>query len=298
MSLLARRPAAVDYAPEPPRPLPPGSVIHIPGRGEFFVRDSGGDRPAVLLLHGWMFASDSNWWPVYDDLSGAGLRVLALDHRGHGRGLRTTEPFTLRACAQDAAALVEHLGCAPVTALGYSMGGPIAELLARDRPDLVRGLVLCATAQDWRGPWMKAYWRTMAGIRLALGLFPIRSWEMLLKGTRIERGPLRTWLAAELTRGSSVDIAEAGRELGRYDAGPWIQELRGLPSAVVVTSRDRSVPPAKQRELAEALRAQVFEVDGDHLAVAVHPDRFRPVLVRALEAVGASSGATPSAAPG
>jgi 3-oxoadipate enol-lactonase len=269
--------------------MPPGYVIHVPGRGEFFVRDSGGNGPCALLLHGWMFASDSNWWPVYDDLIRAGLRVLALDHRGHGRGLRTTEPFTLEACAQDAAGVVEHLGCGPVTAAGYSMGGPIAELLARDRPELVRGLVLCATAEDWQGPGMAAYWKTMAATRLLLGLFPVGAWELLLKGTKIEQGPYRTWISAELTRGSSVDIAEAGRELSRFDAGPWIERLSRLPSAVVVTARDRSVPPAKQRRLAKRLGARTFEVDGDHLVVATRPERFVPALLQALEAVGASA---------
>ena len=41
-------------APVPPY-LPPGRVINLPGRGEVFVRDSGGapSDPAVLLLHGW-----------------------------------------------------------------------------------------------------------------------------------------------------------------------------------------------------------------------------------------------------
>ena len=85
------------HAPEPPLPLPPGRIVHVPGRGEMFLRDTGGDGPPVLLLHGWMFPSDLNWFPVYAALQDAGLRVLAVDHRGHGRGLRTTEPFSLEA---------------------------------------------------------------------------------------------------------------------------------------------------------------------------------------------------------
>ena len=39
-------------APVPPRPLPPGRTVLVPGRGEFFVRDSGGDGTPVLLVHG------------------------------------------------------------------------------------------------------------------------------------------------------------------------------------------------------------------------------------------------------
>ena len=92
--------------PDPPVELPQGCVVHVPGVGELFVRDSGGDGPPLLLLHGWMFPSDLNWFRAYGPLSDAGYRVLAIDHRGHGRGLRTPEPFSLPACAADAAAVV------------------------------------------------------------------------------------------------------------------------------------------------------------------------------------------------
>ena len=152
-----------NWVPEPPIALPRGAIIHVPGRGEMFLRDSGGDGPPVLLLHGWMFSADLNWYRAYDALIDAGYRVLAVDHRGHGRGLRTPEPFTLKDCADDAAALLAHLKVQPVMAVGYSMGGPIASLLARDHPQLVAGLVLGATSMDWSGPRMKAFWRTMAG---------------------------------------------------------------------------------------------------------------------------------------
>jgi pimeloyl-ACP methyl ester carboxylesterase len=281
-----------DAAPEPPVALPPGRTVLLPGRGEVFVRDTGGDGPPVLLLHGWMFAADLNWWPVYDALRDAGHRVLAIDHRGHGRGLRSPQHFTLERCAADAAGLVAQLGCGPVVAAGYSMGGPIAQLMARDHAEHVRGLVLCATAQDWSDPHMKAFWRTMAGLRLTLNAFPLAAWTALLRTAGLPPSPQRTWTAAELSRGSSRDIAEAGRELSRYDARPWLSGL-DLPAAVVLTSRDRSVPPHKQRALAVALRASVHEVPADHMAVVTDRDRFRAALLAALEAVGGATHTSP-----
>ena len=244
-------------------------------------------RPPVLLLHGWMFPSDLNWHPVYDALRDAGLRVLAMDHRGHGRGLRTQKPFSLRDCADDAAAMVAHLGVGPVTAVGYSMGGPVAALMARHHPEAVRGIVLCATSRDWKGKRMSVIWKTMGSLRFWLGLAPTQAWELLLTSTRMPVGPHRAWVAAELSRGSSIDIAEAGRELSRYDARPWLGELRGLPAAVVVTARDRSVPPRKQRLLAEGLGASVHEIKADHMAVVSHQAQFRRVLLEALDSVGA-----------
>jgi 3-oxoadipate enol-lactonase len=274
------------FAPEPPAELPPGRLIHVPGRGEFFIRDSGGDGPALLLLHGWMFQSDLNWFRTYGPLTDAGYRVLAIDHRGHGRGLRTPQRFALSECAADAAAVVRELGCGPVIAVGYSMGGPIAQLMARDHRDTVNALVLCATAPDWTEKYMRRLWKAMGALRLVLNLFPTSAWRGALRYGGFKDTPTTTWIASELSRGSSRDIAEAGRELGRFDSRPWLATLT-VPAAVVVTARDTDVPPRKQRELAERLGAQRFEDDGGHDSVVVRGAKFAAVLIDALAAVRA-----------
>ena len=281
---MARAGEGPPAAPDPPVDLPEGRVVRVRGLGELFVRDTDGSGPPVLLLHGWMFPSDLNWWRTYGPLAAAGYRVLALDARGHGRGLRHDEPFTLSGCASDAAALVRELGCGPVTAVGYSMGGPIASLMARDHPDTVAGLVLCATAREWKDPRMKALWNGMGALRLLLGLFPHQSWRWGLRWMGFPDSPVTSWVAAELSRGSGRDIAEAGRELGRFDSRTWIKQL-DVPAAVVVTTRDTAVPPRKQYELAESLDAPVFEVDCDHAGVTVKGELFAGVLLEALASV-------------
>jgi len=270
--------------PDPPVELPEGRIVRVPGLGELFVRDTGGKGPPVLLIHGWMFPSDLNWFRVYKPLADAGYRVLAVDARGHGRGLRADEPFTLAGCASDAAALVRELGCGPVIAVGYSMGGPIAALMARDDPDTVAALVECATAREWKDPRMKALWSGMGALRLWLNLFPLQAWRWGLRWAGFPDSQTTSWVAAELSRGSARDIAEAGRELGRFDSRTWIKQL-DVPSAVVVTTRDKAVPPRKQYELAESLRAPTFEIACDHSGVTVKGEEFCRVLLRALEHV-------------
>jgi 3-oxoadipate enol-lactonase len=270
--------------PDPPVELPRGCLVHVPGLGELFVRDTGGDGPPLLLLHGWMFPSDLNWYRAYGPLAEAGYRVLALDHRGHGRGLRAPEPFSLTACASDAAALVRELGVGPVTAVGYSMGGPIATLMARDHPDTVSALVLGATAREWTEPRMKLLWRSMGALRLGLNAFPLSSWRWGLRRAGFPDSPTTSWVAAELSRGSGRDLAEAGRELGRFDSRAWIGSL-GLPAAVIVTTADTAVPPRKQYELADSLSAPVFEIDCDHAGVTVKGAEFARVLLDAIGAV-------------
>jgi len=281
LATLLRRHRGPRLVPEPPIEPLPGRIVHVPGRGEFFLRDSGGDGPALLLLHGWMVSADLNWITVYDSLRDAGYRVLALDHRGHGRGLRTPSPFRLVDCAEDAASILRHEGIDRALAVGYSMGGPIACLLARDHADLVDGLVLCATAPDWQEPWMKRGWRLMSLVRLELGLFPNAAWRASLRALGLPDESGTTWAAAELSRGSARDIAEAGRELGRYDGRPWLAGLR-QPRAVILPAGDTLVPPRKQRELAALLDVAPREVPGTHVAITTHPEPFVAALLSAL----------------
>jgi pimeloyl-ACP methyl ester carboxylesterase len=281
---MRRPPVTSNRYPDPPDDLPEGRIVRVPGLGELFVRDTGGSGPPVLLLHGWMFPSDLNWFRTYKPLADAGYRVLALDHRGHGRGLRAEEQFSLAGCASDAAALVRELGCGPVIVVGYSMGGPVASLMARDHSDTVAALVLCATAREWKEPPMKALWSGMGVLRLALGAFPHQTWRWGLRRAGFPDSPITSWVAAELSRGSARDIAEAGRELGRFDSRTWIGSL-DVPAAVVVTTRDSAVPPRKQYELAESLGAPAFEIACDHAGVTVEGAEFCRVLLDALESV-------------
>jgi pimeloyl-ACP methyl ester carboxylesterase len=254
--------------PVPPR-LPPGRVVNLPGRGEVFVRESAGPPavPAVLLLHGWTASADLNFFPVYDSLAEA-YRVIAPDARGHGRGMRSAEPFSLEDCADDTAALLEQIGADRVIVVGYSMGGPVGMLLARRHPGRVKALVMQATALEWRdAAYERMVWRLLPMMELGLRLGTTTGIvdRFLRRATegQPELEALRPWLAAEFSRGLAPEIADAGRALSRYDARPWAAHL-GLPAAMLITTRDRLARPAKQRKLAEALNAHVIEVDADH----------------------------------
>jgi pimeloyl-ACP methyl ester carboxylesterase len=295
--------------PEPPPGLPPGRLVHVRGVGELFVREAPGpdreDAPTILLLHGWMFPADVNWFTCYEPLAEVG-RVIALDHRGHGRGTRPAQPFRLTAAADDAAALLRHLGTGPVIAVGYSMGGPIAQLLWQRHPELVDGLVLCATSATFNDtPQERWQWRSIGILQLLLRLMPRAWWErgaqaqarsetkirlsrLINEDTPEAMKALIPWVISEVDRGSAEDVAEAGRELSRFDSRGWLGSV-DVPSAVVITTRDRLVPGFRQRDLAERVPdCFVREVPLDHDGVGARPDLFVPVLREAVETVHAA----------
>ncbi len=276
----------------------------VPDRGEFFLRDSdpSGAAPTVFMLHGWVASADLNFGALYDDVIAAGYRVVAIDHRGHGRGPRPLVPFRLTDCAADAAAVIRTLALGPVIVFGYSMGGAIAQILAHEHPDVVAGLVLSGTAQHWQEEELRRSWKAMPFVGLGLSIAPGRGWRVALKRAGFRPGRKMAWVHSEMTRHSARDIAEAGRELGRFDSRSWLAPLP-VPTAMVLTSADDAVPPTKQRELAVALQAEIFDAPVRHLEVAAMANaesarRYNPVLIAALDAVRARCAAETSGSLG
>jgi 3-oxoadipate enol-lactonase len=276
------------WPPVPPVEMPPPRTLTIPDRGELFLRDSGGNGPSVMLLHGWMADADLNWCGAYGDLTAAGYRVLAIDHRGHGRGLRQMNDFRLVDCAADAAAALHQLDVAPALVVGYSMGGAIAQLMVRDHPDVVAGLVLSGTAQHWQDPRTRRAFKALGVLGLMLSVAPRATWTAGFRRAGLGYSAQTAWALSEMMRHSARDIAEAGRELGRFDSRPWLRPLP-IPAAVVLTTRDELVAPRKQRALAAALQAPVFEAPISHLEITTSGERYNPALLRALAAVRGSA---------
>jgi pimeloyl-ACP methyl ester carboxylesterase len=271
--------------------MPDSRIVSVSDRGEFFVRyaqHENAQAPVVVLLHGWTGNADINFFPVYAELAQQ-YSVLAVDHRGHGRGLRTNDRFTLEDCADDVVAIMDQLGISSVTAVGYSMGGPIAMLMSKRHPARVHSLVLCATALEWSATRNeRARWKVG---RVVSPLFRIFSTPRLIdryiKG-KIPRSssaaPLRPWLVSEIRRNDSWTMNQAGRTLSKYDARPWAGTL-GVPTVSIVTSRDALVAPHKQQALAQATQASVIEINGDHLVNWQKPEVFTAAVVDAIRRV-------------
>ncbi len=282
---------ALDPEPPEPPPLPPGRIEHVPGRGEMLVREIPGrpGQPTILLLHGWTLSADLNWFTAYDALAPLG-RVVAIDQRGHGRGLRSEQPFSLEDAADDAAALLEHLHADPAIVVGYSMGGSVAMVQWRRHPATVAGLVLQSTGLQWRSSLReRVLWSGMAMVEYGLRFGTPRGLtERYLRMATEQRPDLKphlAWLKAEVRRGDPTSIAAASRALTTFDARPWAGSI-DVPAVVVVSAHDHLIRPRRQHQLASAIPgAEVVEVDAAHNGWMVKPEEVAEALVRAVATV-------------
>lgn len=279
--------------------LPPGGPVELPGRGTTFVRDSGGPvgAPTLVLLHGWAVTADLNWFAAYPALAER-YRVLAIDHRGHGRGIRPPRgAVRLSDCADDVAALLDHLGVPAAVAVGYSMGGAVAQLLWRRHPERVDGLVLCSTARHFQGgPVSDLWYRSYTPLAAVASRFPGPAESLVRKRVdrRVANDPRADWMRGELERADPAGLLTSMRSLGRIRSNGWIGEV-DVPTAVVVTTRDRTVPARNQRKLAASIPgATTFEVDGPHDSIVTRTDAYLPVLLDAVATVTEASPAPPA----
>ncbi|MFJ9771112.1 alpha/beta fold hydrolase [Kitasatospora sp. NPDC101157] len=88
------------------------------------------------------------WAPLLPELAELG-RAVAYDRAGLGASAPDRAPRpTLDAQVEDLAALIRHLDAGPAVLVGHSWGGQLVQLLARQRPELVAGLVLVDPAHE------------------------------------------------------------------------------------------------------------------------------------------------------
>jgi 3-oxoadipate enol-lactonase len=269
--------------------LPTGRFVDLGERGTIIVRDFGGrpGAPVVALLHGWTATADLNWFKTYDTL-GEHFRVIAFDHRGHGTGVRTKQPFRLEDCADDVADVTAALGVDTFIPVGYSMGGPIAQLVWKRHRERVKGLVLCATA-----PYFAARRNErrmllgLTGLATMARVAPESAKIWLTEQLYLQRKTMQ-WEPWAIQQAATHDwrmVLEAGRALGNFSSTDWLTDI-DVPVSNVLTMRDQVVPLRRQVKLFEQIPdTRAFRIDGMHDAAVANADRFVPTLIRAIGSI-------------
>jgi pimeloyl-ACP methyl ester carboxylesterase len=135
--------------------LPPLRHAVLPGV-RLAYRDTGGDGPALMLLHA-NTGTSASWAIQFDAFAAAGFRVLAFDRRGWGGSTADAktgpQPGSV---AEDLGALADHLALPRFHLLGVAGGGFAALDYAAWRQDTLRTLTVAASTGSFSEPEMQA----------------------------------------------------------------------------------------------------------------------------------------------
>jgi 3-oxoadipate enol-lactonase len=271
--------------------IPDGRMVDLPGRGSTYVTDTAGPHPhspTILLLHALGTTGLLTWYPSIRPLAER-YRVVTLDQRWHGRGIKSEE-FSLVDCADDAAALLDVLGIDRAIVAGYSMGSIIGQRVWRQHPDRTAGLVLAATTDRFRttGPERMFH----AGLEVAmLGTRSVSRSRAAVRSARVFAEALdldsdmHDWALREFRSTSPWAVGQAVAALGRHHSRPWLSTI-DVPTAVVVTNDDKVVPRRRQLDFARRIPgATVHDIDAGHACCVMEAEVFVPALVEAVATV-------------
>ena len=275
----------------PPK-FPPGQAhpLRLPGRTVFvadrevFVRETGPtDAPALVLIHGLGEDSMLTWHRLIPLLRDR-FRIVALDLRGAGKSDGTRDPFDIADLADDVAGACAVLGIVSATVVGYSMGGAVAQEVARRHPGFTERLVVVSTLS------YHPFWWRVARTVVAVGGRALErisrtevSWawyRYLLAVGAVEHRHARWLWETRMSRDPEFQYRSM-LTLLRFDSRPWLAGL-DVPTLVLVSGADQMVPPPWQRELAAAIPGAVLvEVSGaTHEVPMTHATQVAEALVR------------------
>jgi len=264
--------------------------------GTIEYQDTGGDGPAIVLLHG-LLMDASLWDAVIADLS-ADYRCVAptLPLGAHRHGMHADADLTLPGIARLVAEFFDRLDLHDVTLVGNDTGGALVQLLIADGAARVGQVVLASCdAFDNFPPGLTGKTLVLTG-KLSPAMFGLFMQQMRLRPLRrlpiafgwlTKRGDAATarWLKPVLQqreiRRDTVRVLRAVAAAPNLllDAATHLPSF-DHPALVAWASQDRVMPPDHGRRLADLLpQARLVDIEDSYTLIPLdQPARFAQLI--------------------
>lgn len=237
----------------------------------------------VLLAHCWTL-NQEDWHYVVRDLLGEfghDVRIITWDHRGHGRSDHAPrQACTVANLARDLGDLIDtHAPRGPLVLAGHSIGGMTMMALAEQRPDIlerVTGAVFVSTSSSDMDTVTLGLPDTGPAIRAQIPrVLALRS-KTLTKRARRRAPIIERQVVRRFVMGRPHRLADAGLTIDGIISSPAatvvgfyedmlthhrtgaLKAFAGIPTAVLVGTRDVLTPPAHARRIAAAIPGSVL----------------------------------------
>lgn len=237
------------------------------------------DAPTLVLLHS--LGTDLHLWDPQMARLTRRYRVVRLDIRGHGLSDIDAQRFSMSDLATDVWAVLDQLKIKQVYVAGVSIGGTIAQWVAFQMPNRVRGMIIIDTALVNAAP--PALWRARAEDVFNHG---IEHLEMDILSRWVTPGFVHTPDAdgmKQMLRRTSVE-GFSGCSLAIADSDLTGMDIPGVRAVVVRGSEDTLTPMDYAQRLADKRNAELHIIAGAaHLPNFERPDALTDEIISFIE---------------
>jgi 3-oxoadipate enol-lactonase len=249
--------------------IPINCLCHSPCIELGYLEQGSGE--ALILIHGLGANADSWRWQI-DALAGNN-RVIALDLRGHGQsGFRVEEPISIRAFADDVAALMEKLRIEQAHFCGISMGGMIALEIFVRYGGKAKSLILADSAAFFPPP------QAREELLKHFDSLEMAAWGHLMarRVLRREAPPEQRQEVAQMLAANRRAIYRQGLIATFEGDYRWVLPQVNLPTLILVGQEDQATPVGYASYLHNHIEGSVLQVitQAGHFANLENPAAF------------------------
>jgi len=250
--------------------------------------DSGGGGSPLVLIHG--VGLSRRMWAAQVPALAARFRVVAIDMPGHGESPAPSGEAGLEAYADRVAGLLDHLGIARATIVGFSMGALVARAMALRHHDRVSALILLNGVFD-RSPDVRA--TILARVDEVLAQGP---------GANID-GAIERWFSPAFRRANQRYLADLRRDFVANDPESYAVAYRlfatedrygeaelgaiAVPTLVATGECDIGSTPAMAEALVARIPGAICRIvrEARHMMPVEMPDATNALLLEFLASI-------------
>lgn len=244
-------------------------------------RVAGAGPETIVLVNG--LADDLETWAFQEaELTAAGYRLLMFDNRGIGKASKPAGPYSSRLLADDAKALVDHLGLTGFHLLGVSMGGMVVQEYALAYPEDLRSVIMACTYAA-PGPFCSRMFAMWADAAPVLGI-PFVMRDVTLWAFTTDFFSSRPVELAEFEtamRYMDQPVPAYLAQLAVIQQHDTAGRLAGIavPTLVLAGEQDILIPVSLSQELHKGIAGAEWQtVQGGHACLWEHPASFNSAV--------------------
>jgi len=255
-----------------------------------YYEEQGSGPETIVFSHGLLWSC--RMFDAQVALLKEHYRCVSFDFRGQGQSEVTSSGYDMETLAEDAAELIQQLGCAPCHFAGLSMGGFIGLRLAARHPELIRSLILLETSADPEPVENVAKYRQLVFVArwLGLGLVTGRVMPIMFGQTFLnsqERAQERREWQQRMAANHRIGVTRATTGvITRKSVYDEIDKIQA-PTLIIVGDEDVAVPLIHSQRMHERIVGSQLEIipHAGHTSTVEEPTAVNAAISRFLESV-------------